>query len=128
MSLSHPELPFTVEQPLLAAVLAHNPTIARALGAVLPTTSVVRAWPDLTAALAEEDRLARLMEGFLGNKSERLVLACVLMKADYAGQADSLMPRVFSTWGGMDPCNAAMVLDMLEGVDEAEAAPDAPEA
>lgn len=116
------DLPFTVENPLLAAVLVHNPTLRRAFAAVLPADTVVRDWPDLTAALAAEDRLARLTADFLGNKSERLVLACVLMKADHAGQADSLMPRFFSTWGGLDARNAAMVLDMLEGTDEDPAA------
>ncbi|GAA0593285.1 hypothetical protein [Caenispirillum bisanense] len=107
-------LPFTVTQPLLAAVLAHNGTLARAFAAVLPAGCVIRHWHDLTAVLGEDDRLDTLLAGFKGNKSERLVLACVLMCADYAGQADALMPRVFTSWGGIDARNRALVLDMLE--------------
>lgn len=115
-----PALPFTVEHPLFAAVLAHNATLARAFSAVLPAGAVIAEWTDLTALLGSDGRLDRLVDGFLGNKSERLVLACVLMKADYAAQGDALMPRVFTTWGGLDPRNRALVLDMLEGLDDAE--------
>lgn len=115
-------LPFRVEQPLFAAVLTHNHTLRRVFGEILSPETVVRRWDDLTVLLGEGDRLERLTEGFLGNKSERLLLACVLMRADYATQADALMPRVFTTWGGIDARNRALVLDMLEAVDEDEGA------
>lgn len=120
MTTASPALPFTVEQPLFAAVLAHNATLARAFAAVLPAGAVVRDWHDLTDLLGDEARLDTLLGNFLGNKSERLVLACVLMKADYAAQADALMPRVFTTWGGIDARNRALVLDMLEGLDDSD--------
>lgn len=115
-----PPLPFTVEHPLFAAVLAHNATLARAFAAVVPADAVIRHWHDLTDVLGGNDRLDTLLSDFKGNKSERLVLACVLMRADYAAQADGLMPRVFTTWGGIDARNRALVLDMLEGLDDAD--------
>lgn len=117
-------LPFTVTQPLLAAVLAHNATLARAFVAVLPPGCVIRHWHDLTVVLGEGDRLDTLLADFKGNKSERLVLACVLMCADYAGPADALMPRVFTTWGGIDSRNRALVLDMLESPHDDDASPE----
>ncbi|EKV32432.1 hypothetical protein C882_2511 [Caenispirillum salinarum AK4] len=114
-------LPFTVELPILAAVLVHNHAIRKAFAAVLPSETVVREWFDLTEALGADDRCGRLVADWKGNKSESLVLACVLMKADFAGRADALMPRVFTTWDGLDARNKAMVLDMLEGVDDTDA-------
>lgn len=122
------DLPFTVQHPLFAALLLNNHTLCRAFAAVLPPETVIRDWPDLTEALAEDDRLDRLVDGFLGNKSERFMLACVLMKADHAARADTLMPRAFTTWGGLDARNKAMALDMLEGVDEMDDAFDGPRA
>lgn len=114
-------LPFTVELPILAAVLRHNHAIRKALAAVLPPETVIRNWFDLTEALGVDDRCGQLAADWKGNKSESLVLACVLMKADFAGRADALMPRVFSTWDGLDRRNKALVLDMLEGIDDADA-------
>lgn len=114
-------LPFTVELPILAAVLAHNHAIRKAFTEVVPPQTVVREWFDLTQALGEGDRCGKLIAGWKGNKSESLVLACVLMKADFAARADALMPRVFTTWGGLDARNKILVLDMLEGIDDNDA-------
>lgn len=125
MSSTPETLPFTVALPVLAAVMSRNHAIRKALGAVLPPETVIRTWYDLTEALGgAEDRCGQLLADWKGNKSESLVLACVLMKADYAARANDLMPRVFTTWGGLDTGNKALVLDMLEGVDDSDAFQD----
>lgn len=104
------------EPSLLQALLAHNPTVRAALAAQVPALEIIDDWHALSLALSEgtEDRVGTMIREFLGNKSERLILAAILMKADFAARAVELAPDFWRAWGGLDRHNKLMILDLLE--------------
>ncbi len=102
------------DQPfLLPAVLAHNPTVRKALAAEIADLDAVPDWLALGEALSG-GAVERVVAAFLGNKSERVMLAAVLMKADYAGAAVEVSPNFWIAWGGLDRRNKMLLLDLLD--------------
>lgn len=98
---------------LLPAVLAHNPTVRRALESEVADLDSVASWIDLGEALGG-GVAGRVVERFLGNKSERVMLAALLMKADHAGAAVQASPNFWVAWGGLDRRNKMLLLDLLD--------------
>lgn len=98
---------------LLPAVLDHNAAVFKALQAEIPDVAGLTDWLALCDALADGGA-ERVVKGFLGNKSERLMLAALLMKADYAGWAVEVSPDFWRAWGGLDRRNKMLLLDLLD--------------
>ncbi|GAB3440999.1 hypothetical protein [Insolitispirillum peregrinum] len=106
MTTAPTETPF-----LLPLVLQHNPAVARALRAVAADVDQVSDWWGLSGALA--GHVADLV-AFPGNKSERLMLAAVLVKADYADAACQISPDFWRAWSGLDRRNKRLIMALLE--------------
>lgn len=98
---------------LLHAILDHNPAVRKALAAQVGAPAAITDWPALTEALGS-GRIERLVKGFKGNKSERAMLAALLMKAGYAVPAVELSPDFWRAWGGLDLRNKALLLALLD--------------
>lgn len=98
---------------LLPAVLAHNPAVRKALAAEVPDLDGVPDWLALSDALAG-GAVGRIVGGFLGNKSERTMLAAVLMKADHAAAAVEASGNFWLAWGGLDRRNRMLLLALLD--------------
>jgi len=111
MTTDPTDLPLGFE--LLLDALEHNPAVEKILlEAVGPLGGVAR-WFDLYEKLSSNDAIKAVVENFLGNKSERAVLAAILMKSDYAAQAAEVCPDFWKAWGGLDQTNKEIVLDIL---------------
>lgn len=104
--MSHPDF-------LLPTILDHNPALLKALAAEIPDLTAVGDWLALCDALGD-GKAGRVVAGFLGNKSERLMLAAILMKADYAALAVEVSPDFWRAWGGLDRRNKMMLLELLD--------------
>lgn len=98
---------------LFADILAHNPTVRRALVAEIADPDALTTWGDLGEALSNGGA-ERVVAAFLGNKSERVMLAALLMKADYAGAAVQASPNFWIAWGGLDRRNRVLLLELLD--------------
>lgn len=98
---------------LLHPVLAHNATVRKALAAEIPDLDAVGDWLALGEALSG-GAVERIVAAFLGNKSERVMLAALLMKADYAAAAVEVSPNFWVAWGGLDRRNRMLLLDLLD--------------
>jgi hypothetical protein len=98
---------------LLYKILEHNPAVRRALAAQAPEIEEQSDWYGVGTALSD-GKAAKAVEGFLGNKSERAMLAAILMQADYAALANRLSPDFWTTWSGLDRRNKAFLLAMLD--------------
>lgn len=96
---------------LLPLVLQHNPAVAAALRAVAPGIDQVEDWWGLSEAVAGQ---VPALLSFPGNKSERLMLAALLVKADYSDAACRLSPDFWFAWSGLDRRNKGLVLALLE--------------
>lgn len=101
-----------IEEPfLLHDILDHNPAVRRALEDLVPDLATMPDWLSLSEALSGQ--VEDLVDGFLGNKSERVMLAAVLMRADYAMQAVEVSPNFWVAWSGLDLHNKALLMDLL---------------
>jgi hypothetical protein len=96
---------------LLPLVLAHNPAVAKALRAVAPSIDQAKDWWDVCEALSGQ---VDALLSFPGNKSERLMLAALLMKSDYAAQACTVSADFWRAWSGLDRRNKALFLALIE--------------
>lgn len=105
--------PMTDQPFLLPAVLAHNPTVRKALAAEVPDLDGLADWLALSEALSG-GAVERIVAAFLGNKSERVMLAAVLMKADYASAAVEISGNFWLAWGGLDRRNKMLLLALLD--------------
>ena len=104
--MAHPDF-------LLPAILEHNAALKKALAAEVSSLEAVGDWLTLCDALSD-GKAGRVVQGFLGNKSERLMLAAVLMKADYAALAVDVSPDFWRAWGGLDRRNKMMLIELLD--------------
>ncbi len=104
--MAHPDF-------LLPAILDHNPALRKALTAEIADLAAVGDWLALCDALGD-GAAGRVVQGFLGNKSERLMLAAVLMKADYAALAVEVGPDFWRAWGGLDRRNKMILIELLD--------------
>jgi hypothetical protein len=96
---------------ILPMILDHNPAVAKLLREVAPAIDQATDWWGVCEALSGSmDALLR----FPGNKSERLVLALVLMKADYAAQACEISADFWRAWSGLDRRNKALFMAAME--------------
>ncbi|GEM_PF-951394 len=105
------QLPLGFE--LLLDALEHNPAVEKVLVDSLGSLGGVGRWFDLYEKISEGDGIKRVVDTFLGNKSERAVLAAILMKADYTAQAAEICPDFWKAWGGLDRTNKEIILDIL---------------
>lgn len=96
---------------LLTAILDHNPAVRHILHQQADFSG--DDWQTLEAALAD-GRAEAVVSHFLGNKSERVMLAALLMTAGYATAACTCNPTFWHAWGGLDPTNRDMLLAVLE--------------
>jgi hypothetical protein len=109
--MSNTPNPPTDSEFLLPMLLDHNPAVAKALRAVAPTIDAAQDWWGVCEALS--GRVDALLS-FPGNKSERLMLAAVLMKADYAAQACTVSADFWRAWSGLDRRNKGLFLTLIE--------------
>ena len=105
------QLPLGFE--LLFDALEHNPAVAKILIDSLGSLNGVVRWFDLYEKLSQGEPIKDIIENFLGNKSERAILAAILMKADYTAQAAEICPNFWLAWGGLDRTNKAIIIDIL---------------
>lgn len=98
---------------LLPAILDHNPALRAALAAEIPDLPAIGDWLALCDALGD-GAAHRVVAAFPGNKSERLMLAALLMKADYAALAVEIGPDFWRAWGGLDRRNRMFLLALLD--------------
>ena len=111
MTTDPTDLPLGFE--LLLDALEHNPAVEKILLETLGSLNGVARWFDLYEKLSSNDAIKAIVENFLGNKSERAVLAAILMKSDYTAQAAEVCPDFWRAWGGLDQTNKEIVLDIL---------------
>lgn len=96
---------------VLPMILEHNAAVAKLLHEVAPGIDQAGDWWAVCEALGGGmDALMR----FPGNKSERLMLALILMKADYAAQACELSADFWRAWSGLDRRNKALFMTAME--------------
>jgi len=105
------QLPLGFE--LLLDALEHNPAVKKILLESLGSLGGVTRWFDLYEKLSVGEPVKDIVENFLGNKSERAILAVILMKADYTAHAAQICPNFWLAWGGLDRTNKAIVIDIL---------------
>jgi hypothetical protein len=98
---------------LLCEALDGNPAVDKALRPLLGDLNKITCWFDVTEALSASGGVADLAKSFLGNKSERVVLAALLQKADFAHVAQEISTNFWFAWGGLDEVNKGIVLDLL---------------
>jgi len=98
---------------LLSEALDANPAVDKALRPLLGGLSKITCWFDATEALSASGGVADLATSFLGNKSERIVLAALLRKTDFAHVAQEISTNFWLAWGGLDEVNKGIVLDLL---------------
>lgn len=96
---------------LLPLVLQHNQAVAQALRVHVPHLDQIKDWWELSEALS--GHVPALLH-FPGNKSERLMLAALLVKADYADAACTLSADFWRAWSGLDRRNKGLILALLE--------------
>lgn len=101
-----------VDRFILHDVLEHNPAVRRHVTSFVPEVQAVNDWWGLCDALS--GHVEPLVQEFLGNKSERVMLAALLMKADYAAQAVEVSPNFWQAWSGLDQRNKILLLDLLD--------------
>lgn len=98
---------------LIEEVLERNPAVGKALRPLLGDLNAIACWFDVTECLSASGEVADLAKSFLGNKSERVILAALLQKADFAHVAQEISPNFWIAWGGLDQINKEIVLDLL---------------
>lgn len=98
---------------LLSRVLTHNPAVRAALEKVYPAVMECPDWLTLSDALGN-GAVDTVVAAFLGNKSERVMLAALLMKADFAAQAVDTSGNFWMAWGGLDRRNRGLLLALLD--------------
>lgn len=101
------------DQTLLTRVLTHNPAVRAALEKVYPGVMTCPDWMTLSDALGN-GAVETVVSAFLGNKSERVMLAALLMKADFATQAVEVSGTFWVAWGGLDRRNRGLLLALLD--------------
>lgn len=101
----------TLPDFLLPMILDHNPAVASAMRAVAPDIDQKTDWWGVCDALSQG---VETLQAFPGNKSERLMLAALLMKADYAHLACAISPDFWRAWSGLDRRNKTLLLALLE--------------
>lgn len=101
------------EQTLLSRVLNHNPAVRAALEKAYPGVMECPDWVALSDALGGGS-VDTVVAAFLGNKSERVMLAALLMKADFAAQAVDVSSNFWVAWGGLDRRNRGLLLALLD--------------
>lgn len=101
------------DQTLLHRILTHNPAVRTALEKVSPAVMDCPDWMALSDALGG-GAVDAVTAAFLGNKSERVMLAALLMKADFAAQAVEVSPNFWMAWGGLDRRNRGLLLALLD--------------
>ncbi|MCW9032900.1 MAG: hypothetical protein OQK35_03800 [Alphaproteobacteria bacterium] len=99
---------------LVKAALDANPAVNKALRPLLGDLEAIQCWFDVTEALSKSGKVQEMAKAFLGNKSERLILAAILRKADFAHVAQEVSPNFWIAWGGLDYINKSIVLEILD--------------
>ncbi len=110
--MSQNPIPMIPLVPLREA-LSHNPRLMREMEQMIGDLHRIASWDDLYEAFSRHGAAQHFAETFNGNKSERLVLAAILTRADYARQAGMISPDFWIAWGGLDIRNRQIVRDIL---------------
>ncbi len=98
----------------LVKAALENPAVDKALRPLLGDLETINCWFDVTEALSKSGGVQEMAKSFLGNKSERIILAAVLRKADFAHVAQEISENFWIAWGGLDQINKGLVLDILD--------------